>query len=364
MSKIFAAAILVSLLSFSAIACAAQPDATATTRGTPAPTATAAPTPTLIAVTSGVLQMEHEANKVAWTNKYEDKFVLITGPISSITEAGNQYDVKLDTDDVWVDIVCKVSRSDKETILGLQAGETAIVYGRVTDHGIVDIVVRDCVVRQLESAQQGQSPAATAVPTPAPLPTPTPTFEPTATPTSVQLPTSTVPVPTVTPAPTAPPTPTPAPTATPTPVAPQGTTLDNPVPAGGVLAGTDGTETIVTGIVEDATSLVLETNSFNDPPEAGNRFYIVTVEVSYVSGNDSIAVRYADYRLIGDKRVVYKTFEDSCGFIPDELDAELFPGGKTEGNICFQVGNDEGGFVLIHEPLSAFDEERRFLSLE
>ena len=165
-------------------------NATAPAAGTPGPTATDAPTPTPIAVTASVLQMEHEANKVAWTNKYENKFVLITGIISSITEAGDQYDVKLSTDDAWVEIVCKMSRSETETVLELQAGETATVYGRVTDDGFVDIVVRDCVVRQLESAQQGQTPAATAVPTP------TLTFEPTPAATLAGLPTSTVPAPT------------------------------------------------------------------------------------------------------------------------------------------------------------------------
>ena len=143
-----------------------------------------------------------------------------------------------------------------------------------------------------------------------------------------------------------------------------GTTLDNPVVAGELLQGMDGTEIVVTGILEDATDSVMETNQFNDPPEPGNSFYMVTVAVSYVSGTDSLNVTEADYSLIGDNRIVYTPFENSCGVIPEELHVELFPGGQTVGNVCFQVEADDSNFVLIHEPFLSFEGERRFLSLE
>ena len=155
------------------------------------------------------------------------------------------------------------------------------------------------------------------------------------------------------------------PTPSPTNLAlPAGMTLDNPVAAGEVLQGMDGTEIVVTAISEDATGLVLDTNQFNDPPEPGNRFYMVSVQVAYVSGADSLNVVESDYSLIGDNRVVYTPFDDSCGVIPDELSAELFPGGQTQGNVCFQIEADDGNFVLIHEPFWSFEGERRFLSLE
>ena len=145
---------------------------------------------------------------------------------------------------------------------------------------------------------------------------------------------------------------------------PPGEALENPVPAGGILQGTDGTETVVTGILEDATSLVLETNQFNEPPETGSKFYLVTVAVNYVSGADSLTIAESNYSLVGDNRIVYTPFEHPCGVIPDKLGAELFPGGRAEGNVCFQVESDDANFVLIHEPFLSFDGERRFLSLE
>ena len=149
---------------------------------------------------------------------------------------------------------------------------------------------------------------------------------------------------------------------------PPGTTIDNPVAAGGVLQGTNGTKTIVTGIVKDADAweLILAENQFNDPPAEGYRFYMVAVSVSYPSGTDSIHVNHADdYDLVGDNRAVYDDeFRDHCsGIIPGELSAELYPGGQAEGIVCFEVPADDSNFILIHQPGSR-DENRRFLKLE
>ena len=91
---------------------------------------------------------------------------------------------------------------------------------------------------------------------------------------------------------------------------------------------------------------------------------MVTVAVSYLSGTDSISVSGADYSLIGDNRIVCTPFEHSCGVTPDELEAELFPSGKSTGNVCFQVASGDENFVLIHEPFLSLGGERRFLSLD
>jgi hypothetical protein len=67
---------------------------TSTARATSVPEATRRPTPTPNMVTANALERQHHANEVRWESKYVDRYVLITGSISSITEAGNQYDVK------------------------------------------------------------------------------------------------------------------------------------------------------------------------------------------------------------------------------------------------------------------------------
>lgn len=134
------------------------------------------------------------------------------------------------------------------------------------------------------------APAATALPTHTPYPTytPYPTLEP--------LPTHT-PYPTYTPYPT--PTPAaksvPAPTNTPQPIQP-GRTLDDAVEAGGVLQGSNGTEIVVLSINPTAWAWIADVSpsidlnggeyylGFVDPPDEGKQYYMVTVEISYLSG--------------------------------------------------------------------------------
>ena len=107
---------------------------------------------------------------------------------------------------------------------------------------------------------------------------------------------------------------------------------------------------------------VAEENQFNDPPQEGKRFYMVSVEVSYPSGSSSITVSDTDFSLIGENRVVYDSFDYDCGVIPNELDGEVYGGGRIQGNICFEIPEDESGFILIHEPAYGADS-RRFLRL-
>ena len=164
------------------------------------------------------------------------------------------------------------------------------------------------------------------------------------------------------------PTATPAPTATPVPI---GYSLDNAVPAGGTLIGSDGTEILVVGIIPDARQQIAEENQFNDPPAEGNQFYMISVEVVNPPGNEPITVTNLDFKLIGDNRVVYTAFENRCGLIPDALGdglgTEIFGGGRVQGNICFEIPEGEGGLLLIHEPgLFGFglgDRSRRYLRL-
>ncbi len=101
--------------------------------------------------------------------------------------------------------------------------------------------------------------------------------------------------------------------------------------------------------------------NFNDPPAEGNRFFMVRVEVNNPSDAlQSVDINTYDFELIGDNRVVYTQFNEDCGIIPDEIDREIFPGGRIEGNVCFEIPQEERGLILIHQPgYSA--EDRRFL---
>ena len=234
------------LVSLTFVACGSEPSpANGVSGGSPVPSPTPIPSPTPFSVSAEALQNEKELNEVAWKNKYNDKIALIEGTIKSVTEAGNEYDVKLETGNFTVDVVCKVDKDDESAVLSLQQGQTVSVLGQVTDDGILDIVVKDCsmasargvqqipaqgqVAKPTDTAEAPMSAEATAIATA----TPTTTLEPTATPASIPTPGIMTPtVATQTPPPNVPPTPAPTPTSI-----PPGMTLDNPVAAGEVLQG-------------------------------------------------------------------------------------------------------------------------------
>ena len=140
---------------------------------------------------------------------------------------------------------------------------------------------------------------------------------------------------------------------------------------GETLIGSDGTEIRVLGTIEDARQQIAEENRFNDPPEEGMRFYMIRIQLAYPPDkSESVTVGQFDFKLIGLNRTVYEWgLLGGCGMIPDGLGqdsftgVELFPGGQTSGNICFEIPEDEAGLVLIHEP-GFGSESRRFLSLE
>ena len=145
-------------------------------------------------------------------------------------------------------------------------------------------------------------------------------------------------------------------------VPPPGAVLGDAFPIGGTMIGADGAELRALEITADAWTLVLAENRFNDPPEQGNRFFMVRVEIVVPSDAlQSVDVSEYDFELIGDNRVIYN-YSDGCGVIPDELDREVFPGGSAEGNVCFEVSQTERGFILIYKP-DYSEDSRRFLQL-
>jgi hypothetical protein len=171
------------------------------------------------------------------------------------------------------------------------------------------------------------------------------------------------PPPSPSPTPTATPTPTPTPTATPKPE-PVGLTRENPVPLGHALTVPPGWEIKVLSVDWDAWPEVQAENMFNDPPQSGYRMIMVRVSAKNVqSGGDTDLVWDVDFAFVGSQNVVRKPFDPSCGVIPDDIWAELFPGGRTEGNVCFQAPTTETGLLMIAE-FSWSDQDRRYFALQ
>ncbi len=165
-----------------------------------------------------------------------------------------------------------------------------------------------------------------------------------------------------TPFPTKVPTPIPTATAVPTPTAlPPGLTLDDPVEAGGVLKGQDGAEIVVTAIDPGAFK------SRRRPRQEGDRFYLISIGFANVSGDGLIYADSYTFRLVGDMGTVYYPYEDanSCGSgFPNRLYGGLYPGGKLEGNLCFEVPLSEDNFVLIYSPGGLLAQSWYYLRLD
>ena len=61
-----------------------------------------------------------------------------------------------------------------------------------------------------------------------------------------------------------------------------------------------------------------------------------------------------DIRTVGPSNVVYSTFGNSCGVIPDGFlfKGDLLPGGSMTGNICWQVPSAEAGSLIAFVTLN------------
>ena len=128
-------------------------DPSVTSTETPTPTVPALPTatsvPTPVPVTAGQLSRDKTNNEVMWERKYLEKYALISGKVWSIEDAGEYYDVKLNAE-FLTNVVCKIEKSpdSEHGVLRLRKGDNTAVLGKVTDKGVFDIVVDDCIIHE------------------------------------------------------------------------------------------------------------------------------------------------------------------------------------------------------------------------
>jgi hypothetical protein len=125
---------------------------------------------------------------------------------------------------------------------------------------------------------------------------------------------------------------------------------ENPYPFGSAVLLSDGWRVRVESITPDATAAVLAENMFNDPPPAGDQFFIARVSATYTgAGSESFGGSFR-LRAVGASAVSYSTFEDSCGVIPDEISsADVFTGGTVSGNVCWQIRSSDAASLLMYD---------------
>ncbi len=122
-------------------------------------------------------------------------------------------------------------------------------------------------------------------------------------------------------------------------------TRDNPYPVGFTVIferlGVDYWEIQVVNFDPDARAEVAAANQFNEPPDVGYQFALVTLRATYVGPDEPANLFELPIEAVDRGNVSYD-FENSCGVIPDPIDtyAEIYRGGTITGNVCWEVRSE------------------------
>ena len=123
-------------------------------------------------------------------------------------------------------------------------------------------------------------------------------------------------------------------------------TRENPMRIGETVANKEWQVTL--GMPREASLEVLDSNQFNAPPVSGQEFWIVPVSATYIGDKTGTASTGVTVKFVGSDN---KTYNDSCGAIPDPLFdvGELYPGGVAEGNTCVAIpAGMDGLWTVTH----------------
>lgn len=135
-------------------------------------------------------------------------------------------------------------------------------------------------------------------------------------------------------------------------------TMDDPVPAG-TWASVGTVDVVVLANETDATERVLAENEFNVAPAPGNRFVVWRVAATNTGEQATPLLAQVSFAVAGPSTVVYNTSAD-CGVIPDQLDEfrDVFPGGTVEGNLCWEVADEDAENLVLLVDEFAFSSAR------
>lgn len=135
-----------------------------------------------------------------------------------------------------------------------------------------------------------------------------------------------------------------------------------PVPVGASFTAPNGISIVVVGFEQGpaVTKKLKEANMFNSEPGPGNKHALVTVTVTNTKQDDKVVrVSSSSFGLVGSSG---KIFNPVFAVVAKSLSAELFSGGKTTGEIPFEIPADEKDIVLIYDA-AAFGGTRYFFAL-
>lgn len=157
---------------------------------------------------------------------------------------------------------------------------------------------------------------------------------------------------------------TPVPTATLKP-AEAGASRSNPLLLETVFKG-ENWSIVISDVIrgQNAAQAIAKANQFNEPPKVGYEYLIADVKIMNISDKQEAqsANFVVDLRLTGDRNIVY----DSASVVaPKEFEGELFPQGKADGQIVFEVPSGEKNLIfMVNEMMSFNSKAMRFMAVD
>jgi len=119
-------------------------------------------------------------------------------------------------------------------------------------------------------------------------------------------------------------------------------------------------EITVLNVLRNAWPEIKQANMFNNPPQEGQQYILVQVRVRNLGSPDVVKKVYpTSFRLTGSRGVIY---EHSWATTERPLRAGLFGGGAFEGDLAFEIPQDETNLILIYDP--GLESTARWLALE
>jgi hypothetical protein len=133
---------------------------------------------------------------------------------------------------------------------------------------------------------------------------------------------------------------------------PVGQTRSNPAPAGSQVTLGDVT-LAVTGLTRPADDIVREGNIFNPLADDGMEYILVRVALICNKGADQTCAvaPLIDLHLVGSRGVEYQPRILLAGVSGVMEGGEWFGGATLDAYLPYIIGQEEGGLILIYQPL-------------
>ncbi|MCX6676977.1 MAG: hypothetical protein NTU95_03410 [Methanothrix sp.] len=140
-------------------------------------------------------------------------------------------------------------------------------------------------------------------------------------------------------------------------------TREDPIPIGTAADIGGGWSIKVLEVYSNANDMVAQENPFNSPPKDGQQFFLARIELKYTGPDSSEFAAGYRLRTVGPSSVVYSTYRNSPGVIPDELDkAEAFTGGSVIGNIGWAINSSDADELVMYNSYES-KGDRKFMAL-